>query len=67
MIDLHKSKLILNVSPYMYKAVRRAAYIRGCTNAEIVRTALFEHLRKYVLDERRKEVTRKYEKSQDPR
>jgi hypothetical protein len=49
-VYLKKQKLLITIPVALKRAVEKAAEYRGCSQAEIVRTALYEHLKSFVTD-----------------
>lgn len=50
---MKKEKLLITMPMALKKATINAARYRGCSQAEIVRTALYDHLKGFVAEEDR--------------
>jgi len=47
---LKKEKFLITLPVALKRAVIKAASYRGCSQSEIIRTALYDHLRDFVED-----------------
>jgi len=49
-------KFIVTLPPALKRVVEKAAQHRGCSQAEIVKAALYEHLREFIDVDNKKEI-----------
>lgn len=54
-VYLKKEKLLITIPVALKRAIVKAALYRGCSQAEIVRTALYAHLKDFVAEEDRQQ------------